>query len=268
MSMFERKFAPVSSTALSEIDAQAARTLRALLSSRNFADVKGPMGWDFSAVSAGRLRGLPDRGDGICAGVREVSPLVESRVNFEICLFELQCVDRGAKDPDLTAVERAAKAAAEFEENVVYDGCESAGIKGLLQSCANKPADVPTANPDEFIAAIAGVVRNMKVRDSICGPYALAGGAKLRASLGKIVHGRTLLDILKDAAGIAEFICTPLRDEVFLVSMRGGDFELTLGADYTVGYAGAGEKLLKFFLTESFTFRVLEPRAYAPISLK
>lgn len=268
MSTFGRNLVPISGEALSEIDAQAARTLRALLSSRKFVDVEGPRGWDFSGVSVGRLRDLSDCGAGVCAGVREVLPVVESRVSFELCPFELHNVERGAKDPDLTAVERAAAEAAKFEEDLVYGGCEKAGIKGLLQSCANEPVEVPAGDPDAFIASVDGIVRSLKMRGSVCGPYALVGGGRLKEALGKLVCGRTLFDALKKVVDVDEFICTPLHEEAFLVSKRGGDFELTLGIDYTVGYEGAGEKSLKFFLAESLTFRVLEPRAYAPILLK
>lgn len=268
MSTFGRNLVPISSAALSEIDAQASRTLRAVLSSRKFVDVEGPKGWDFAGVAVGRLRDASDCSTELCTGVREVLPAVESRVSFELCPFELHNVDRGAKDPDLTAVEKAALDAAKFEEDVIYNGFEKAGIKGLLQSCANEAVTVPAGNPDDFIAALAGVIRDMKIRDSIGGPYVLVGGGKLRAALGKLVDGRTLFEAVKKVIDIDEFICTPFHEEAFVVSKRGGDFELTLGTDYTVGYMGACEKSLKFFLTESFTFRVLEPRAYTPISLK
>ncbi len=268
MSTFGRNLVPISGTALSEIDAQAARTLRTLLSARKFVDVEGPKGWDFAGVSIGRLRDLSNCDAGACSGVREFLPAVESRVSFELPLFELHNVDRGAKDPDLTAVEKAATAAAKFEEDVIYNGFEKAGVKGLLQSCANNAVSVPTGDPNELVAALAGIVRDMKVRDSIGGPYALVGGCKLRAAIHRVVDGRTVFEAIKKTTDIDEFICTPLHEEAFVASKRGGDFELTLGGDYTVGFEGACEKSLKFFLTELFTFRILEPRAYTPITLK
>lgn len=268
MSMFGRNLVPISSAALSEIDAQAARTLRTVLSARKFVDVEGPKGWDFAGVSIGRLRDVSKCDDGACSGVRDFLPAVESRVSFELPLFELHNIDRGARDPELTAVEKAAAEAAKFEEDVIYNGFEKAGIKGLLQSCANGAVSVPTGDPNEFIAALAGIVRDIKVRDSIGGPYALVGGGKLRAAIFKVVDGRTIFEAIKKATEIDEFICTPFHEEALVVSKRGGDFELTLGGDYTVGFEGVCEKSAKFFLTESFTFRVLEPRAYTPISLK
>ena len=46
-----------------------------------------------------------------------------------------------------------------------------------------------------------------------------------------------------------------------LLSVRGGDYELTVGQDLSVGYAAHDRETVELFLTESFTFRVLEPKA-------
>lgn len=268
MSMFGRNLVPISEKALSEIDAQAARTLRETLSSRRFVDIEGPKGWDFAGVAAGRLGDLTGCDAEVCAGVREFLPSVEIRAPFELCPFELHNVDRGAKDPDLTAVEVAARAAAKFEEDVIYNGCEKAGVKGLLKSCANESVSVSPGNPAAFVSGLACVINGMKQRDSIGGPYALVGGKKLEEALLTFTDGRSLLEAVKKATDIDEFIFTPCHEEAFVLSKRGGDFELTLGIDFTVGFCGFAEKALKFFITELFTFRVLEPRAYTPISLK
>ena len=44
-----------------------------------------------------------------------------------------------------------------------------------------------------------------------------------------------------------------------LLSVRGGDYELTVGQDLSVGYAAHDRHIVELYLTESFTFRVLEP---------
>jgi uncharacterized linocin/CFP29 family protein len=46
-----------------------------------------------------------------------------------------------------------------------------------------------------------------------------------------------------------------------ILSGRGGDFVLTVGQDFSIGYAGHGEGTVQLFITESFTFQVLEPKA-------
>ena len=46
-----------------------------------------------------------------------------------------------------------------------------------------------------------------------------------------------------------------------LLSVRGGDYELTVGQDLSLGYAWHDRHAVELYLTESFTFRVLEPAA-------
>ena len=40
-----------------------------------------------------------------------------------------------------------------------------------------------------------------------------------------------------------------------------GDFELTLGQDVSVGFEQQEGQKVRLFMTESFTFRVIEPQA-------
>jgi uncharacterized linocin/CFP29 family protein len=46
-----------------------------------------------------------------------------------------------------------------------------------------------------------------------------------------------------------------------LLSVRGGDYQLTVGEDLSIGYALTDRHTVELYLTESFTFRVLEPAA-------
>jgi uncharacterized linocin/CFP29 family protein len=46
-----------------------------------------------------------------------------------------------------------------------------------------------------------------------------------------------------------------------LLSVRGGDYELTVGQDLSIGYAVHDRTDVELFLTESFTFRILEEKA-------
>jgi uncharacterized linocin/CFP29 family protein len=46
-----------------------------------------------------------------------------------------------------------------------------------------------------------------------------------------------------------------------LLSLRGGDYELHVGQDLSVGYGWHDGQFVELFLTESFTFRTLEPTA-------
>ncbi|MFW5737793.1 MAG: encapsulin [Spirochaetota bacterium] len=55
-------------------------------------------------------------------------------------------------------------------------------------------------------------------------------------------------------------------ENLYVVSSRGGDLELTLGQDFTLGFSHADKDGVTLELFESFSFRVLEPRAYVTIT--
>jgi uncharacterized linocin/CFP29 family protein len=56
-------------------------------------------------------------------------------------------------------------------------------------------------------------------------------------------------------------IFSPFIPHSMLVSIRGGDLELVLGEDVSVGFDGATKQQVDLYLTESFTFRVHDPNA-------
>ncbi|MDR1966693.1 MAG: bacteriocin family protein [Synergistaceae bacterium] len=267
MDMFGRDLAPISDAALGEIDAQASRTLRANLAARRFVDVKGPYGWDYAGVSHGRLESLLKDGD-VGYGVRVSAPVLETRVEFYLSAIELHNIDRGCADADLVAVERAAEAAAEFEDKAVFGGFEKASIKGLKGGSPNPEIEFSPLDASTFISGIIGATDRSKRAFSIGGPFALVGGDDLRSALNKLDGYRTILSIVKKYTDVDEFIYAPAAGASYLVSKRGGDFELALGGDFVVGYKERKGDALTFYIAESFTFRILEPRAYSPVKLK
>jgi uncharacterized linocin/CFP29 family protein len=49
-------------------------------------------------------------------------------------------------------------------------------------------------------------------------------------------------------------------DQSMLVSVRGGDLELVLGQDLSIGYDSHTTDTVKLYFTESFTFRIVDPK--------
>jgi uncharacterized linocin/CFP29 family protein len=52
-----------------------------------------------------------------------------------------------------------------------------------------------------------------------------------------------------------------------LVSLRGGDSELIVGQDFSIGYQSHTNTEVNFYITETFTFRVLAPEAIVPFKI-
>lgn len=264
MDILKRELAPIPLEAWTEIDAQATRTLKAMLSGRKFLDVTGPMGTGFPGVPEGRLS-YPDKQSESepLYGIRKVHHIVEVRVPFELDVEEMDNVVRGAKDVDLSAMEEAARKIALFEEKVIYHGLPEANIRGL-KSCAGGECLTIGSKPEGLLEGIAEGVTAFTSR-SIEGPYGFIVGPKLWSRMSAHVQGYPVKmqaeSLLGGAVLLSPYLSGESENEAYMVTQRGGDLELILGQDLAIGYESHSHNKVKLYFTESFTFRVLEPAA-------
>jgi uncharacterized linocin/CFP29 family protein len=63
-------------------------------------------------------------------------------------------------------------------------------------------------------------------------------------------------------------VLAPKVDGAVLLSHRGGDYQLSVGQDLSIGYAGHDQDKVYLYLTESFAFRVLERGAAVYLKAK
>lgn len=261
-----REQAPVSAAAWQAIDEEARRTLKLKLAARKLVDFVGPLGWEASAVSAGRVERLANApAAGVEARLRRVKPLVELRVPFELARQELlEALARGAKDVDLDPVREAAGAAALAEDRAVFQGFGAAHIRGIMEESAS----ARLALTDDFQAypgVVAEAVNKLHMA-GVAGPYAIALGPRCYTGLTKttqggypvIEHVRRLLD--------GPIVWAPAVDGAAVLSLRGRDFELTVGQDFSVGYLEHTANSVRLYLQESFTFSVLAAEAAVPLT--
>ena len=264
MDILKRELAPIPMQAWTEIDAQATRSLKAMLSGRKFLDVTGPMGTDFPGVPEGRLSypAKQPKGEPMY-GVRKVHHVVEVRVPFELDIQEMDNVVRGAKDVDLSAMEDAARKIALFEEKSIYHGLPEANIRGL-KSCAGDECLTIGSKPEQLLEGIAEGVTAFTSR-SIDGPYSFIVGPKLWSRMSAHVQGYPVKmqaeSILGGAVLLSPYLSGDFENEAYMVTRRGGDLQLILGQDLAIGYESHSQTKAKLYFTESFTFRVLEPAA-------
>jgi uncharacterized linocin/CFP29 family protein len=261
MDLLKRKLAPILPEAWAAIDAEASRVLKLNLAGRKIVDFQGPHGWAFAAVNTGRLELLADQPDkDLNLGIRRVQPLVEVRVPILLPIMELDTVARGATNPDLTPVVRAAEKVARAEDQAIFGGLRAADIVGILPASPHAPerlsADV-RAVPRAVLAA------KEKLRQAgVSGPYALVLGSELYDQVYAFTEeGHPLAKRIEQLLVDRPIIRAPALDGGVVLSLRGGDYELTVGQDLSVGYAYHDKHQVELYLTESFTFRVLEPPA-------
>ena len=260
-----RELAPVSADAWKEIEAEAKRTLKAMLAARKLVDFDGPRGWEAGAVSLGRAQALKKAPqEGVQARIRRVQPLVELRVPFELSREELEAAGRGAKDLALDPVREAARAAALAEDRAVFHGYAEAGIGGIVDASAKGRCAI-TEDYTRYLASVAEALHKLRSA-GIGGPYAIALGPRCFTGLGKtMLGGFPALEQLRHLLD-GPIVSAPAVDGAVLMSTRGGDFELSVGQDFSIGYLDHTATTVRLYLQESMTFRVLSPEAAVPLA--
>lgn len=259
MDILKQSLAPLTKEAWEVIGSRAKRIFSSQLTARQFVDLEGPKGWNYGAVPLGRLQIPKDSKSGeVTYGIHQVLPLTEIRVPFTLNIWELDNITRGATDTDLSSLEDAARRAAEFEEKAIYYGFKQGQISGLKE---RSPYDVIAcpADAEGVLKCVPEGISRLK-QSSISGPYSLVVNPSEWKEITSYVQGYPLKRQVEQNLD-AEIIFCPHIQGMFLVSERGGDFQLTLGVDLSLGYEGHDGKEVRLYFTESFTFRVLEPRS-------
>jgi uncharacterized linocin/CFP29 family protein len=259
--------APIVDGAWREIELQSSRILKGNLSGRKLVDFCGPHGWQFAAVNLGRLEvGSEPAMEGVAWGVHKVLPLVEIRVPFTLGIWELDDVARGAKNPDLDALKVAARKVAIFEETAIYRGFGGAGIQGMLDVSSHPP--VPLSSDRGKLTESVELALLAIQEAEIGGPFALVLGTEpykwLMAGDPNAYPLRERIQTMV-TGGIH---WSPVLEGGAVLSRRGGDFELTVGQDLTIGYKLHNAREVELYFAESFTFRVLDPAAAVELKLE
>ncbi len=261
-----RELAPISSRAWAEIDGEAARRLRHELAARRLVDMDGPHGWDKPCVNLGRARGLGAAPvDGVSASERQVVPLVELRTDFKLARTELEAIDRGADDADLSPLIDAAQRIARAEDTSVFHGFRGGGIGGVFEQSSH---DTMTISDDYGAYPTMVAVAIGRLHDAgVEGPYALALGPRCWVGLNQ-APGHGGYPVFNQVSRLVDgrIFRAPAVNGAILISLRGGDYQLTVGRDLSIGYAAHDDRHVSLYLVESMTFRVITPEAAVPMA--
>jgi uncharacterized linocin/CFP29 family protein len=255
MDLLKRNHAPITPAAWKQIDDEAKRVLQLNLAGRKLVDFDGPHGWQYAAVNTGHLTLRTDGGLGVPWGVRDVAPLIELRVPFELPIMELDNASRGAV-LGLAAVVSAAEKTAHAEDNAIFNGFKAGGIEGIIPTAAHPALTIPDDYAD-YPSVVVNAVETLR-RAGINGPYALALGPNCYAGLAQAAQDGYPIRERVEHFLDGPMVLAPKVDGAVLLSHRGGDFQLSVGQDLSIGYAGRDQEKVYLYLTESFAFRVLE----------
>lgn len=260
MNHLRTEFAPVSEAGWKEINDEAKRTLTNFLAARRLVDFDGPLGWDHPAITTGRRVEIPSIAEGVDAPTRIVRPVVELRTEFVLDRSELDAIDRGAEDPDLSPLVDAARRAALAEDRLVFAGSAAANVLGIATDSPHAALSIGDdyANFPGLVASAVAALRAAGVD----GPYAVALGPRCYTGVIETTErgGYPLLEHLRLITG-GEVVYAPAIDGTVVVSQRGGDFRLAVGQDLSIGYLDHDRSSVTLYLEESLTFTNSTPEA-------
>src|SRR6202166_1174791 len=259
MNNLHRELAPISDAAWSDIEEETTRTIRRYLAGRRVVDVQGPSGVATPAIGTGHLRNVRAPGDGILARQREVKALVELRVPFELDRQQIDDVERGANDSDWQPAKDAARQIAFAEDGAIFEGYAAAGIGGIRQGTSNPIMILPT-DVREYPEAIARSLSQLRLV-GVDGPYSVLFGADAYTALAETSdHGYPVLEHVKRLVN-DQIIWAPAIAGAFVLTTRGGDFDLHIGQDVSIGYLSHTDAAVRLYLQETFTFLLLTTEA-------
>ena len=186
------------------------------------------------------------------AHLREARPLVRLRVPFTVARTDIDDVERGSQDSDWDPVKDAAKKLAFVEDRAIFEGYEAASIDGIRSAaptrrwrCPTTRARSPTSSPRRCPSCgwPASTGRTRCCCRPTCTPRSARPpqhGYPIREHLNRLVDG--------------DIIWAPAIDGAFVLSTRGGDFDLQLGTDVSIGYLSHDADTVQLYLQETLTF--------------
>jgi uncharacterized linocin/CFP29 family protein len=259
MNNLHRELAPISDAAWADVEEETTRTLKRYLAGRHVVDVRAPGGVGLSAVGTGHLNAIASPGQGILARQREVKALIELRVPFELDRQQIDDVERGATDSDWQPAKDAAQTIAYAEDRTIFEGYPAAGIGGIRQGTSNPIMTLP-ADVRHYPDAIAQALNQLRLV-GVNGPYSVLLGADAYTALAETSdNGYPVLEHVKKLVK-DEIIWAPAIAGAFVLTTRGGDFDLQIGQDVSIGYLSHTDKVVRLYLQETLTFLLLTTEA-------
>lgn len=252
MNNLHRELAPISEAAWAEIEQEAGRTFQRHVAGRRVLDVTGPDGLELAAVGTGHLRSVTPPAPGVMARLREAQPLVELRVPFTVSREAVDDVARGSNDSDWQPVKDAARTMAFAEDEAIFDGYAAARIEGVRERTSNPVLSLP-AEPRDYPDTIARALSALRLA-GVDGPYSLLLGAEAYTAVSETTdHGFPVAGHIARLLD-GDLIWAPAINGAFVLTTRGGDYELRIGQDLSIGYTSHDATGVELYFQETLTF--------------
>jgi uncharacterized linocin/CFP29 family protein len=259
MNNLYRELAPITDVAWAAIEEEATRTFKRHIAGRRVVEVSDPGGPVAAAVGSGHLVDTSPPAEGVVAHLRESKPLVQLRVPFTLKRSDIDDVERGSQDSDWDPVKDAAKKLAFVEDRAIFEGYAAAEIEGIRQSTSNTVLALPD-DAREMPDAISQALSELRLA-GVDGPYSVLLSADIYTAVSETTeHGYPIREHLNRLVD-GDIIWAPAIDGAFVLTTRGGDFDLQLGTDVAIGYDSHDADTVNLYMQETLTFLVYTAEA-------
>ena len=259
MNNLYRELAPITESAWAEIELEATRTFKRHIAGRRVVDVSGPGGPTTAAVSTGHLADVDPPTGGVIAHLRQSKPLVRLRVPFTLRRKDIDDVERGSQDSDWDPVKDAAKKLAFVEDRAIFEGYAAASIEGIRETSSNPALALPE-DARQIPDVIAQALSELRLA-GVDGPYSVLLSADVYTAVSETSdHGYPVREHINRLVD-GDIIWAPAIDGAFVLTTRGGDFDLQLGTDVSIGYTSHDADTVALYMQETLTFLVYTAEA-------
>ncbi len=257
-----RGAAPLSAKVWKAIDETAVAMAKQTLTARRIADLDGPRGWKHVATQLGTFRSVsvPQTAASVRFSVPDVMLLTEIRCDFKLSWAAIDIFERVGPTLDPDPIEDAARNTALAEDRLIFYGASHR--PGLLTS-----TDSPRIALSDWSIpgrAVTDLLTAVEKLDSlgIKGPYeAILSPHHYYAYLKTTGEGGNYPAAKQLNLVIEAVHSSPVVDGAVLLSTRGGDFIITVGGDFTVGYRAHDETSVHLFCVETIAAQLQTPQA-------
>ena len=235
------------------------------LAGRRVAEVQGPDDEALASVRTGHLSDITSPAPGVLAWARTAQPVIELRVPFAIKRRDIDDVERGARDPDWQPVKDAARTMAFAEDRAVFEGYEGGGIAGIRETASNPALTLPS-DARQYPDVISEALTGLRLA-GVGGPYALLLSADAYTAVSETSdHGYPVKEHLSRLID-GPIIWAPAIDGAFVLTTRGGDFEMHLAQDLSIGYQSHDADSVHLYFIQALTFMVNTAEAAVPLTV-
>jgi uncharacterized linocin/CFP29 family protein len=177
---------------------------------------------------------------------------------------EIDDVERGSQDSDWDPVKAAAKKLAFVEDRAIFEGYDAASIDGIRSNSSNPALKLPKdvrAFPDVISQALSALRLA-----GVDGPYSVLLSADAYTKVSETTeHGYPIREHIRRLID-GDIIWAPAIDGAFVLTTRGGDFDLQLGTDVSIGYLSHDADTVQLYLQETLTFLCYTAEASVALS--